>query len=548
MDKFELKFDPKTIEHLGVKMYSTLPPALAELISNSYDADAGNVKIEFYEQNGIPKTIIVTDDGIGMSFSDIQDKFLVIGRNRREKEGDKPSRKFGRLPTGKKGLGKLALFGLAKQIIVDTVQEGMRNRFELNWDDLLNSTDGVYKPIIKIKNEKTDKKSMTRIELSELKRKSSFDLELIADSLSRIFIVDSTFKINLGYSGGKPIAVEDSRRYKSIEAQFEWNENNLVQNSDEFKNKENLSFKLITAKTPIPPGSGLRGVALFSRGKLVNLPEYFSDSTSSHFFQYLTGWIKVDFVDLVKEEDVISTNRQSINWDNDEMMELRRYLAQIIYRVAVDWRKKRSEKKDKDLEVITGVDRESWFRSMPSEIKDSVRSIVNKLEGDDVDESYSPVVKALYDLVPQYPLLHWRHLHPKVKSEVEVYYRNEQYGHAADQGVKIYCDLIGELSRQDKDGIELAGFFGYRMEGGQVVKPPVLQLNLLATKSERNIQDGQIHLTQGVIAGFRNPISHSPMKKVVPEVFTELDCLNILSLVSYLVTKLDNVKINSPST
>ena len=47
-----LKFDPKTIEHLGVKMYSTLPPALAELISNSYDADAGQVSIEFLEQNG----------------------------------------------------------------------------------------------------------------------------------------------------------------------------------------------------------------------------------------------------------------------------------------------------------------------------------------------------------------------------------------------------------------------------------------------------------------------------------------------------------------
>lgn len=43
----KMTFDPKTIEHLGVKMYSTLPPALAELISNAYDADAGKVILEF---------------------------------------------------------------------------------------------------------------------------------------------------------------------------------------------------------------------------------------------------------------------------------------------------------------------------------------------------------------------------------------------------------------------------------------------------------------------------------------------------------------------
>jgi len=36
----EMRFDPQTINHLGLRMYSTLPPALAEIISNSYDADA----------------------------------------------------------------------------------------------------------------------------------------------------------------------------------------------------------------------------------------------------------------------------------------------------------------------------------------------------------------------------------------------------------------------------------------------------------------------------------------------------------------------------
>ncbi|EGT3624741.1 TIGR02391 family protein, partial [Morganella morganii] len=130
--KYEMKFDPHTIEHLGVKMYSTLPPALAELISNAYDADAENVILTFVEAGG-KKSISIKDDGFGMSSDDIQNRFLVIGRNRRKHDGDIPSPRFGRYATGKKGLGKLALFGLAKEIIIDTIKNGKRNRFSLNW-------------------------------------------------------------------------------------------------------------------------------------------------------------------------------------------------------------------------------------------------------------------------------------------------------------------------------------------------------------------------------------------------------------------------------
>ena len=33
-----MSFEANTLQHLGVKLYSTIPPALAELIANSYDA------------------------------------------------------------------------------------------------------------------------------------------------------------------------------------------------------------------------------------------------------------------------------------------------------------------------------------------------------------------------------------------------------------------------------------------------------------------------------------------------------------------------------
>src|SRR5690606_2370124 len=108
-------------------------------------------------------SIIVQDDGDGMSAKDIQEKFLVIGRNRRE-DGDKPSRRFNRLATGKKGLGKLALFGLANKITINTVKDGLLNVFELDWDDLL-SSGSVYNPNYTKENEETTRSNGTFIKL-----------------------------------------------------------------------------------------------------------------------------------------------------------------------------------------------------------------------------------------------------------------------------------------------------------------------------------------------------------------------------------------------
>ncbi len=532
-----LKFDPKTIEHLGVKMYATLPPALAELISNAYDADASEVTIDFLEQNGSPKAITITDNGTGMTLNDIQEKFLIIGRNRRKDEGDRPSAKFGRLPTGKKGLGKLALFGLAEEVTVDTYKAGFRNRFRLNWTDLLASSD-TYNPTIDLENEATKQKSKTIIQLSELKRKSPFNLEAIADSLSRIFIVDSNFKINLKDQKGNEIVVSDERRYSNIEQQFTWNESELVPLDSKYFDKVKLF--LTTGKTPIPPSSGLRGVALFSRGKLVNAPEYFSDSTSSHFFQYLTGWIKADFIDELSE-DVISTNRQALNWDQPDMEEFREFLSTLIAQVGQDWRKKRANKKDTEVEKVTGINKEKWFSTLPDDLRDSVEAIVKNMgDSEEVSETFAPVVKALYAIVPEYPLLHWRHLHESIKDGVLDYYKNKQYGHAADQGTKLYAAVIKKIAETDKDGTDLASIFALKYD--QATKsytPPLIPVNDLSNESLRNIQEGQGHLTRGLMQGFRNPISHSPMSAVVPSLISELDCLNILSLVSYLAAKLE---------
>ncbi|UTH25883.1 ATP-binding protein [Actinobacillus suis] len=102
-DILEMKFDPNVITHLGIQMYSTLPPVVAELVSNSYDAEAEDVNI-FLNDKSDEKSIIIEDNGHGMSFEEINQKFLVIGRNRRKEEKSEKSKNGKRDVIGKKGL------------------------------------------------------------------------------------------------------------------------------------------------------------------------------------------------------------------------------------------------------------------------------------------------------------------------------------------------------------------------------------------------------------------------------------------------------------
>ena len=54
--------------------------AVFELVKNSYDSNANEVSIEFVGINPITdeSKIIIQDDGFGMDFSDIKNKWMVI--------------------------------------------------------------------------------------------------------------------------------------------------------------------------------------------------------------------------------------------------------------------------------------------------------------------------------------------------------------------------------------------------------------------------------------------------------------------------------------
>src|SRR6266566_7910532 len=112
------------VHHLGSKMYRGPTTALTELVANAWDADAESVNVTIPLNRPLrpEDKIQVADSGIGMTFEECNEKFLIIGRNRREAEHREYSSK-GRLLMAHKGLGKLACFGIANISEIKTVKD-----------------------------------------------------------------------------------------------------------------------------------------------------------------------------------------------------------------------------------------------------------------------------------------------------------------------------------------------------------------------------------------------------------------------------------------
>ena len=131
-EKVEEQFsvDSALLRELGEQLVGAPYVALAELIKNSYDADANNVEIKFGEDR-----IDVSDDGHGMDYAEFRTRWMRVGSP--HKAEDELSRELRRPLTGSKGVGRLAVQFLGSQLeMVTTSTKDRRNQLTatIDWD------------------------------------------------------------------------------------------------------------------------------------------------------------------------------------------------------------------------------------------------------------------------------------------------------------------------------------------------------------------------------------------------------------------------------
>lgn len=111
METLKYVIEDSTIaELLGVQNFSSDESAVLELIKNSYDANAMNVTLHFFED-----ALEITDDGDGMNSDDIKNHWMHIGKSSKG-YSVVDSQDNLRIQAGSKGVGRFALSRLGRKV------------------------------------------------------------------------------------------------------------------------------------------------------------------------------------------------------------------------------------------------------------------------------------------------------------------------------------------------------------------------------------------------------------------------------------------------
>lgn len=139
------RFDVSTFRLIGRDLITDRVTALFELVKNCYDANATEVVINFDNVGtlGNGSSISIIDNGIGMSFSDIRDKWMVIGTSSKRSQPFSPE-PYNRKCVGEKGIGRFAVDKLGDNVSIITKMTGSERWLKVNidWTSYYNDTDG----------------------------------------------------------------------------------------------------------------------------------------------------------------------------------------------------------------------------------------------------------------------------------------------------------------------------------------------------------------------------------------------------------------------
>lgn len=433
-ESFKMSIHTGMLESLGLNMYTSIGKCLVEFVANGYDSDAETVEIEipfsriedarervradakrqvergqrdkFTALNEpLPEDIrvVIRDDGHGMSPEDVEKRFLVLNRNRRQ-DGSERTEK-GRFVMGRKGLGKLAGFGAAELVTVRTKRRGddFATSFHMNYNEL-RERDTLHEAEFPAEYEfgAPENESWTEIVLSRLRCDSlKYREETIRGALEQNFyaIEDDDFRILMN---GEEVEKPD------VAYEFEWPSDDECTSGFAERNVEygdGLSFPIryrVMFRRREGDGNGdgggegghlpasLRGARIYCNKRLAMGPSLLKLHSGMHNFHsqsYMECVVHADELDR-HSVDHINTNRTELKSDSDAVDALYVTVTELMRLALRDHAKHREKKTDEQIErseVAKAVMAAAGHLSQP--VQKSTRRLLNMLARDEGIES-----------------------------------------------------------------------------------------------------------------------------------------------------------------
>ncbi|MFF9783275.1 ATP-binding protein [Streptomyces nigrescens] len=169
-----LRFAPEILIRLGEELIPHPDLGVIELVRNAYDADATKSVVQLHNATQPGGTLVVEDDGDGMTAEEIREGFLLIGRS--SKPGT-PDSESNRRRIGEKGLGRLAALRLGRRVELVSrprSEPGVEHTLAIDWSDY-DAVRSVEEVELTVVSRKTSKAPGTSLTVHRLKQ--GFDKE-----------------------------------------------------------------------------------------------------------------------------------------------------------------------------------------------------------------------------------------------------------------------------------------------------------------------------------------------------------------------------------
>lgn len=423
--RYKMSISLNVLNHLGLNLYSNTPAVIAEVIANAWDADATEVKVDFNTQQ---KTITVTDNGHGMDLRDINDKYLHVGYQKRDRKVSDFRTPGDRKPMGRKGIGKLSLFSIANKIFVYTrKKDGKGESFLMDSKKIKAaiqnedpSSTGEYEPeqiefdanietqgtVIKITELK--KMRLTQASISGLRKRIARRFGIIDDPLGFRILVD-----------GDEVNFSDRDYFHKARFLFQYGEHDYAQycrNLDiDDDTKEKMCFErpcrfdqegnaTEEGKYEVSgwigvarrsndledqgEGDNLNKITIVVRGKVAQEDILNELRMGSIISKYIYGEIYADFLDEDDEEDIATSSRQRLFEDDSRYIATKKFIDNEMrqIRTAAD---KLKEKKGLAVAISSNSFIEEWYNGLrPRSLQEPASKIFAVIDQASVDEAY----------------------------------------------------------------------------------------------------------------------------------------------------------------
>lgn len=413
MSDFEIKIDLNVLNHLGMSLYSNTPAVLTEIISNAWDADATEVSITIDVDNN---EVIIIDDGHGMTKDDINHKFLNVGYARRE-SGRSHSDVLKRQVMGRKGIGKLAMFSLAKKIQVFSFQKGSSPQaFEIDVDELQNCIKSRDKYIAKSIEIPIGLNYGTTIKLFELKKAIDRTQTYLRKRIARRFSVIGERNNFIVKINGTEITVNDRDFFSDLEFLWEFgsSDEDRIKACKNITKKKSIDNKITYDRKDyfisgyigsVEKPSQLRRdveisnntITVISNGRVFEEDILLEFGSAKVFTNYLVGELVIDFLDDNEKPDMATSSRQKLQQNDPRYPVIKGFFERSLQVIDKDWDQWRREKGLSEIKK-TSPALTQWLEKMNAHERRNAEKLIGKINtfrfsGD--DESQQRTKKAV---------------------------------------------------------------------------------------------------------------------------------------------------------